>query len=297
MSIIDVCGLRKVYGDRAVVDGVGFAVEEGEIFGILGPNGAGKTTIVECIGGLRRRDGGTISVAGMDPARESTAFREVIGIQLQESRLPDKQTVSEALELYSSFYSRPRDWRELLERLDLAGQRRTYFGRLSGGQQQRLSVALALVGNPRVAILDELTTGLDPAARREVWSLLEDLKGTGVTLLLVSHLMEEAERLCDRVVVIDHGRIIAAGTPEVLAGAAADQRMSFVPSAPVDRAVLQALPGVHMVSASADRIVVTGTGDVASAVIIALHERGVSATRMRVDQPSLDDAFVALTRS
>lgn len=298
MSIIDVCGLRKVYGDRAVVDGVGFAVEEGEIFGILGPNGAGKTTIVECIGGLRRRDGGTISVAGLDPARESTGFREAIGIQLQDSRLPGKQTVSEALELYSSFYSRPRDWRELLERLDLTAQRRTYFGRLSGGQKQRLSVALALVGNPRVAILDELTTGLDPAARREVWSLLEDLKGTGVTVLLVSHFMEEAERLCDRVVVIDHGRVIAADTPEGLAaGVAADQRMSFVPSAPVDRAVLQALPGVHTVSASADRIVVTGTDDVASAVIIALHERGVSATRMRVDQPSLDDAFVALTRS
>ena len=298
MSIIDVCGLRKVYGDRTVVDGVGFAVEEGEIFGILGPNGAGKTTIVECIGGLRRRDGGTISVAGLDPARESTGFREAIGIQLQDSRLPDKQTVSEALELYSSFYSRPRDWRELLERLDLTAQRRTYFGRLSGGQKQRLSVALALVGNPRVAILDELTTGLDPAARREVWSLLEDLKGTGVTVLLVSHFMEEAERLCDRVVVIDHGRVIAADTPEGLAaGVAADQRMSFVPSAPVDRAVLQALPGVHTVSASADRIVVTGTDDVASAVIIALHERGVSATRMRVDQPSLDDAFVALTRS
>lgn len=298
MSIIDVCGLRKVYGDRAVVDGVGFAVEECEIFGILGPNGAGKTTIVECIGGLRRRDGGTISVAGLDPARESTGFREAIGIQLQDSRLPGKQTVSEALELYSSFYSRPRDWRELLERLDLTAQRRTYFGRLSGGQKQRLSVALALVGNPRVAILDELTTGLDPAARREVWSLLEDLKGTGVTVLLVSHFMEEAERLCDRVVVIDHGRVIAADTPEGLAaGVAADQRMSFVPSASVDRAVLQALPGVHTVSTSADRIVVTGTDDVASAVIIALHERGVSATRMRVDQPSLDDAFVALTRS
>ncbi len=298
MSIIDVRGLRKVYGDRAVVDGVSFAVDEGEIFGIVGPNGAGKTTSVECIGGLRRRDGGSVSVAGMDPASESIAFREAVGIQLQESRLPDKQTVSEALELYSSFYSCPRDWRELLERLDLAGQRKAYFGRLSGGQKQRLSVALALIGNPRVAILDELTTGLDPVARREVWSLLEDLKGTGVTLLLVSHFMEEAERLCDRMVVIDHGRVIAADTPDGLAaGVATDQRMSFVPSAPVDPAVLRALPDVHTVSASADRMVVTGTDNVASAVIIALHERGVSATRMRVGQPSLDDAFVALTRN
>ena len=297
MSMIDVRGLRKVYGNRTVVDGVGFTVGEGEIFGILGPNGAGKTTTVECIGGLRVPDGGSISVAGMDPAKEGREFRETLGFQLQESRLPDKQTVSEALELYSSFYSRPRDWRELLERLGLVEQRKTHYAKLSGGQKQRLSVALALIGNPRVAILDELTTGLDPAARREVWSLLEDLKGTGVTLLLVSHFMEEAERLCDRVVVIDRGRVIAADTPEGLAaGVVADQRMSFVPSAPVDPTFLQGLPDVHTVTTNGDRVVVTGTDNVASAVIIALHERRVAATRLRVDQPSLDDAFVALTR-
>lgn len=298
MAMIEVRGLKKVYGDRAVVDGVEFSVDEGEIFGILGPNGAGKTTTVECIGGLRSRDGGSISVAGLDPAREGTAFREALGIQLQESRLPEKLRVGEALELYSSFYARPRDWRELLERLGLSDRRNTYFGKLSGGQKQRLSVALALIGNPRVAILDELTKGLDPAARREVWGLLEDLRGTGVTLLLVSHFMEEAERLCDRVVVIDRGRVIAADTPEGLAaGVSADQRMSFVPSSPVDLAVLQGLPDVHAVSTAADRIVVTGTDNVAGAVIIALHERGVAATRLRVDQPSLDDAFVALTRA
>lgn len=296
--MIEVRELRKMYGDRCVVDGVSFSVEEGEIFGILGPNGAGKTTTVECIGGLRNRDGGTISVAGMDPANEGTAFREALGIQLQESRLPDKQTVGEALELYSSFYSTPRDWRELLERLGLEEQRKTYFGKLSGGQKQRLSVALALIGNPRVAILDELTTGLDPAARREVWNLLEDLKGTGVTLLLVSHFMEEAERLCDRVVVIDRGRVIAADTPEGLAaGVSAEQRMSFLPSGPVEAGVLQALPDVTTVSTSGDRLVVTGTDNVASAVIIALHARGIATTGLRVDQPSLDDAFLALTGS
>ena len=297
MSMIDVRGLRKTYGGRPVVDGISFTVDEGEIFGILGPNGAGKTTTVECIGGLRRPDGGSILVAGLDPAKEGTAFREALGIQLQESRLPDKQTVAEALELYSSFYAHPRDWRELAERLGLGAQLRTYFGKLSGGQKQRLSVALALIGNPRVAILDELTTGLDPAARREVWSLLEDLRGTGVTLLLVSHFMEEAERLCDRVVVIDRGRIIAADTPEGLAaGVVADQRMSFVPSAAIDPASLQALPDVHTAISAGDRVVVTGTDNVASAVIIALHERGVAAAKLRVDQPSLDDAFVALTR-
>jgi ABC-2 type transport system ATP-binding protein len=295
--MIDVRGLRKVYGDRTVVDGVSLTVDEGEIFGILGPNGAGKTTTVECIGGLRVPDGGSISVAGMDPANEGRVFRETLGFQLQESRLPDKQTVAEALELYSSFYSQPRDWRELLERLGLVEQQKTYYAKLSGGQKQRLSVALALIGNPRVAILDELTTGLDPAARREVWSLLEDLRGTGVTLLLVSHFMEEAERLCDRVVVIDRGRVIAADTPEGLAaGVVADQRMSFLPSAPVDATFLQGLPDVHTVTTNGDRVVVTGTDNVASAVIIALHERQVAATRLRVDQPSLDDAFVALTQ-
>lgn len=297
VTMIDVRDLRKSYAGRPVVDGVSFDVAEGEIFGILGPNGAGKTTTVECIGGLRRPDGGTIRVAGFDPAVEATAFREAVGIQLQESRLPDKQTVGEALELYSSFYAQPRDWCELAERLGLGDKRKTYFGKLSGGQKQRLSVALALVGNPRVAILDELTTGLDPAARREVWGLLEDLRGTGVTLLLVSHFMEEAERLCDRVVVIDRGRVIAADTPEGLAaGVVADQRMSFVPSAPIDPDLLRSLPDVHTVSASGERIVVTGGDTVASAVIIALHERGIAATGLRVDQPSLDDAFVALTR-
>ncbi len=297
MSMIEVRDLRKVYGNRTVVDGISFTVEEGEIFGILGPNGAGKTTTVECISNLRVPDGGRISVAGMDPTKEARAFREALGVQLQESRLPDKQTVGEALELYASFYQHPRDWRELLERLGMAEQRKTYFSKLSGGQKQRLSVALALVGNPRVAILDELTTGLDPAARREVWSLLEDLKDTGVTLLLVSHFMEEAERLCDRVVVIDRGRVIAADTPEGLAaGVVADQRMSFVPSAPVDPGFLQQLPDVHTVSTRADRMVVTGTDNVAGAVIIALHERQIAATKLRVDQPSLDDAFVALTR-
>ncbi|MBN9620308.1 MAG: ABC transporter ATP-binding protein, partial [Actinobacteria bacterium] len=287
MPVIEVADLRKVYGRRTVVDGISFSVEAGEIFGILGPNGAGKTTTVECIGGLRQRDGGRISVAGMDPAKEGAAFREVLGIQLQESRLPDKMTGAEALDLYASFYPTPHDPGELLERLGLVEQRKAYFAKLSGGQKQRLSVALALIGNPRIAILDELTTGLDPVARREVWDLLEDLRGTGVTLLLVSHFMEEAERLCDRVVVIDHGQIVAADTPEGLAASVqADQRMSFRPSTEFGLDVLQALPDVHVVSTTGDRVVVTGTDNVASAVIIALHERGISVGGLRVDQPS-----------
>jgi ABC-2 type transport system ATP-binding protein len=294
--VIEVTDLRKVYGQRTVVDGVSFSVEPGEIFGILGPNGAGKTTTVECIGGLRHPDAGSICVAGMDPAKEGATFREVLGIQLQESRLPDKMSVDEALDLYASFYPAPHNSAELLERLGLVEQRKTYFAKLSGGQKQRLSVALALIGNPRVAILDELTTGLDPSARREVWDLLEDLRDTGVTLLLVSHFMEEAERLCDRVIVIDRGRIIAADTPEGLAASVqADQRMGFLPSVSFDLAVLQALPDVHSVATAGERVIVTGTDNVASAVIIALHGLGISVGKLRVDQPSLDDAFVALT--
>jgi ABC-2 type transport system ATP-binding protein len=298
MPVIEVTDLRKAYGQRTVVDGVNFSVEPGEIFGILGPNGAGKTTTVECIGGLRQRDGGTITVAGMDPAKEGSAFRELVGIQLQESRLPDKMSVIEALDLYASFYPAPHNPSELLERLGMVEHRKTYFAKLSGGQKQRLSVALALIGNPRIAILDELTTGLDPVARRDVWDLLEDLRGTGVTLLLVSHFMEEAERLCDRVIVVDHGRVIAADTPEGLAASVqADQRMSFLPSVTFDLAVLRALPDVHSVNPAGERVIVTGTDNVASAVIIALHGRGISVGKLRVDQPSLDDAFVALTAS
>ena len=231
MSIIEVRGLRKSYGGRAVVDGVSFSVEKGEIFGILGPNGAGKTTTVECIGGLRTRDGGTITVAGFDPAAEEQgpaggARHPAPG----EHAAGEADRRRGAAAVLRRSTATPRDWRELLDRLGLESQANTYFGKLSGGQKQRLSVALALIGNPQVAILDELTTGLDPAARREVWGLLEDLKDTGVTLLLVSHFMEEAERLCDRVAVIDHGTVIALDTPEGLAtGVRADQRMSFEP--------------------------------------------------------------------
>ena len=234
----------------------------------------------------------------MDPAEEGTALREVLGIQLQESRLPDKMTVIEALDLYASFYPEPADPAELLERLGMVEQRKTYFGKLSGGQKQRLSVALALIGNPRVAILDELTTGLDPAARRDVWDLLEDLRAAGVTLLLVSHFMEEAERLCDRVIVIDHGQIIAADTPEGLAASVqADQRMSFLPSTPSTSLFCARCPMCIRSTPVGERVVVTGTDNVASAVIITLHGRGISVGKLRVDQPSLDDAFVALTTS
>jgi ABC-2 type transport system ATP-binding protein len=220
MPLIEVTELRKSYGNRVAVDGVSFTVERGEIFGILGTNGAGKTTTVECLQGLRRADGGTISVLGLDPATDRAALTRRVGVQLQESRLAPKLRVREALELFASFYPDPADVDVLLDRLDLRDHARSFFGKLSGGQKQRVSIALALVGNPEVAILDELTTGLDPHARRETWRLVEGVRATGVTVLLVTHFMDEAERLCDRVAIFDTGRVVATGTPTELRAAA-----------------------------------------------------------------------------
>src|SRR5215468_5810263 len=210
MAVIDVEHVHKEYSEKVAVDDVSFTVEEGEIFGILGRNGAGKTTTVECVVGLRRPDGGLVRVLGMDPQRDGPELREQVGVQLQESELPDKLTVAEAIGLYGSFYRTPADGRALLDVLGLAEQRNTRYKKLSGGQKQRLSIALALIGRPRIAVLDELTTGLDPAARRDTWALIEDIRRQGVTILLVSHFMEEAERLCDRVAIIEAGR---AGRP------------------------------------------------------------------------------------
>jgi len=216
MPVIEISNLRKAYGDTVAVSDVSFTVDSGEIFGILGPNGAGKTTTVELLSGLRRHDGGAVRVLGKDPDRDGAALRELVGVQLQESELPERILVREALELYSSFYRAPADWRELLDVLGLSARRNARFGTLSGGQKQRLSIALALVGDPQVAVLDELTTGLDPAARRETWALIESVRNRGVTVVLVTHFMDEAERLCDRVAVIDGGRTVAVDTPAAL---------------------------------------------------------------------------------
>ena len=218
MPIIEVSKLHKAYGKRVAVDEVSFTVDEGEIFGIVGPNGAGKTTTVESVIGLRTPSSGQIRVMGQDPQRVSV--RELVGVQLQESQLPDRLRVGEALELFASFYRDPVDPGVLLDMLGLAGHRKQPYKKLSGGQKQRLSIGLALVGNPRIAVFDELTTGLDPNARRATWRLIESVRARGVTVLLVTHFMEEAERLCDRVAVIDSGRVIALDTPKGIAAAA-----------------------------------------------------------------------------
>ncbi|KUL27179.1 ABC transporter ATP-binding protein [Actinoplanes awajinensis] len=294
MAVIEVSNLSKRYGDTVAVRDVSLAVEDGEIFGILGPNGAGKTTTVECVAGLRAPDSGTIRVLGRAP--RDPQLRALVGVQLQESQLQEKLTVREALELYSAFYPAPADWRVLADELGLGDKLGTAYAKLSGGQKQRLSIALALIGDPRIAVLDELTTGLDPQARRDTWDLIESVRGRGVTVVLVTHFMEEAERLCDRIAVIDKGAVVALDTPAGLVSrAAVEQTIRFRPSAPLDDALLTVLPEVREVKRRGDRVEVIGSGNLLHAVssVLAVHQ--IVAVDLRLEQASLDDAFVRLT--
>ena len=296
MNVIEVSHLTKRYGDRAAVDGVSFSVEEGEIFGILGPNGAGKTTTVESIVGLRTPDSGTIRVLGLDPGTDRDRLRAVVGVQLQESELPDRMTVREALELFASFYDDPADPSRLMADLGLADKRDTAYRHLSGGQKQRLSIALALIGQPRIAILDELSTGLDPQARRDTWDLIESIRDRGVTVVLVTHLMEEAERLADRVAVIRDGRVVALDTPAgIVSMVDPEQRLRFRPSAPIEDRLLTGLPEVRTVQRTGPTVVVTGTGNLIGAVTGVLARHEIIANDLRIEQANLDEAYLALT--
>lgn len=294
MTVIEVQGLHKRYRDHVAVHDVSFAVEEGEIFGVLGPNGAGKTTTVECVAGLRVPDGGSVSVLGLDPRRDRAALRAVLGVQLQAGELPDKLRVREAVTLFASFYPDPADPDELIERWGLTAKRDTAYAKLSGGQKQRLSIVLALVGNPRVAILDELTTGLDPQARRDTWDAIEQIRDAGVTVVLVTHFMEEAQRLCDRLAVIDAGRVVALDSPDgLVAGLPAGQTLRF--RAVFDDALLTALPEVHTLTRHGGKVEVRGHGDLLTAVTSTLAAHRVVPVDLRLEQAGLDDAFVALT--
>ena len=294
MPVIEVEHLHKRYGDQVAVDDLSFDVEQGEIFGILGPNGAGKTTTVETVAGLRTPDRGRVRVLGLDPRRDRAQLVQRVGVQLQQSELPEQLKVAEAMELYSSFYDRPADWERLLDELGLADRRDARYGKLSGGQ--RLSIALALVGNPDLAILDELTTGLDPNARRDTWELIEQIRDRGVTVVLVTHSMEEAERLADRVAVIDGGRLVALDSPAALVSRTATaQQLRFRPSAPLDDRLLTDLPEVREVTRRGAWVFVTGTGDLLQAVTAVLARNHIVAADLRAEQASLDDAFLALT--
>ena len=298
-AVITVRDLHKSYGSTTAVDGVDLEVRRGEIFGVLGPNGAGKTTTVECVAGLRRPDRGTVRVLGLDPIHDGPAIRRRLGCQLQESELPPRLRVGEALELYASFYDHPADGGVVAERLGLTGSWRVQYRALSGGQKQRLSIALALLGNPEIAVLDELTTGLDPQARRDTWDLIESVRDSGVTIMLVTHYMDEAERLCDRLVLVDLGRVVALDTPAgVVAGADIGQELRFrTRGGSPEQAVrhLEPLPEVTSVRAVGDDVVVRGTDDVAAAVVLALAPAGITPVALAATRGTLEDAFVKLT--
>lgn len=295
--VIVVENLQKSYGETRAVAGVSFSVERGEIFGMVGPNGAGKTTTIECLEGLRQPDAGRVQVLGLDPGRDRVLLAERIGVQLQQSGLPPRLKVLEALELFASFYPRSSPAGALLERLGLADKWSAPIGKLSGGQRQRLFIAQALINQPELVFLDELTSGLDPQARRSMWDLVREIRDQGRTIFLTTHYMEEAERLCDRVAILDHGRIVALDTPDnLIRGLSAEKRVTFTcPDAqtplPLDR-----LPGVTRVERDQERIVVYGGGDTfVSQVARVLEGAGLPFSDLRTEQPNLEDVFLALT--
>jgi len=294
-TVVEVENLKKTYGSTVAVDGVSFHVAEGEIFGLLGPNGAGKTTTVECLQGLRRSDSGTIRVLGLDPITQAQEVRRRIGAQLQESALPDRIKVWEALDLFASFVPGASDPGALVEQWGLAEKRTAVFSSLSGGQRQRLFVALALVNDPEVVFLDEMTAGLDPAARRVAWDLIRAIRDRGATVVLVTHFMDEAEQLADRLAVVDRGRVVAQGTPQgLIAEHAGYIRVIFSTDRP-DLSWLESVPHVGDVTRHGPRVEVKGDGPVLALVAAALVDHGLTPADLRVEQPTLEDVFLSLT--
>jgi ABC-2 type transport system ATP-binding protein len=294
--VVEVVDLRKRYGKVVAVDGISFTMGRGEIFGIVGPNGAGKSTTVECLAGLREKDGGTVNVLGLDPLKEGRKLRERIGVQLQEAALPDDVKVWEALDLYASFYRSSADWEMLLEQWGLAQKRDTRFENLSGGQKQRLFIALALVNEPELVFLDEITTGLDPQARRLTWNLVREIRARGATVLLVTHSMEEAEKLCDRVAIIDQGCVVALDSPEALVEEGdpeASVRLEGLDG--FDPAALRELDGVSRAEWEEDELVVYGHGPLLGRIIVDLDHRGFTPSGVSVGRRSLEDVFVEKT--
>jgi ABC-2 type transport system ATP-binding protein len=285
------------------VDGISFEIQEGEIFGMVGPNGAGKTTAIECIEGLRKPDSGEISILELDPIRQEQALRPLLGIQLQHANLPDHLNVWEALDLFASFYPRALNWEELIERLGLSEKRNTPFGKLSGGQQQRLFIALALINDPRMVFLDELTTGLDPQARHAIWDLVKDIRLDGKSVCLTTHFMEEAELLCDRVAIIDHGKIVALDTPEnLIKSLDIEERVVFKVDGSCPTELLSNLPRVTRIETIQQEIIIYGKANstnqytpLVTEIVNALAAQGVRFLDLRTEQPNLEDVFLALT--
>jgi ABC-2 type transport system ATP-binding protein len=287
-------GLRKSYGRFVAVEDVTFSVREGEIFGLLGANGSGKTTTVECLQGLRTADAGVLRVLDLDPRSEKTALRRLIGSQLQESALPDRIKVWEALRLFAAAVPGSSDWEVLLEQWGLAHKRNASFASLSGGLRQRLFIALALVNNPRLVFFDEMTTGLDPAARRLAWQLIEEVRDRGTTVVLVTHFMDEAERLCDRIAVLGRGHVLDVGTTdEIIDRHGGETCITF--SLTGDKAFLSGIPHVQKVEAHGDRVEIRGVGAVVAHVGHALVENGHRTVDLHVVRPNLEDVFLDMT--
>jgi ABC-2 type transport system ATP-binding protein len=287
--------LRKSFKDVKAVNGVSFSIETGEIFGLLGPNGAGKTTTVECVQGLRQADSGYVRVLGLDPWADKQTLRQGIGSQLQQSALPDRIRVWEALDLFSSFTPGARDWKVLMEQWGLAAKKNAAFGSLSGGQKQRLFIALALVNNARVVFLDEMTTGLDPAARRMAWDLIRQVRESGTTVVLVTHFMEEAENLCDRVAVVDRGRVAALDSPQGLINSYAKEIKVIFCTEAADVSWLEKVPHVHNVRRQGTRVEVEGDGPVLAMAAHALINQGIIPSDLHTVQPTLEDVFLTIT--
>jgi ABC-2 type transport system ATP-binding protein len=299
-TIVKVEGLRKIYGKTVAVEDVSFEVGEGEIFGMVGPNGAGKTTTIECLEGLRKPDGGVVRVLGVDPQRDGQMLRTRTGMQLQQSNLPDRMKVWEALDLYASFYPKAADWKELLAQLGLEEKRNTPFAKLSGGQKQRLFIALALLPDPQLVFLDELTTGLDPQARHAIWDLVRDIRSKGKTVLLTTHFMEEAERLCDRVAILDHGRVVALDTPAALIrNLGTEERVVFSVDGGLPAGFEKGISSAARVEVQGERVVIHGTNGrkvpLVSEVVSLLGMQGVTFRDLRTEQPNLEDVFLSLT--
>jgi ABC-2 type transport system ATP-binding protein len=296
-AALTVTGLRKRYGSSVAVADVDLTVREGEIFGILGPNGSGKTTTVECSYGLRRPDAGRIRVFDIDPQSRPDRVARLVGTQLQDSALPDHIKVREAVHLFAALSRQPVDESTLIDEWGLTAKRKATFGSLSGGQRQRLLVALALVNRPRLVFLDEMTTGLDPAARREVWELIERIRRDGTTVVLVTHFMDEAERLCDRVAVLVRGRVVAEGSPAGLVDRFGGAVKVCFAADGIDHARLRDLAGVAEVHRRAGRIEVRGTGAFLTGLGHALTVQGHGDTQLRVDRGGLEDAYVNLVQA
>jgi ABC-2 type transport system ATP-binding protein len=286
-----------VYGRTVAVDDVSFEVQPGEIFGLIGPNGAGKTTTMECIEGVRRPDRGVISVLGLDPARDAYRLQRQIGVQLQAAQLQKRIKVREAVAFWASLYPHSANGDQLIEQLGLSEKRNAWFMTLSGGQKQRLFIALALINDPQLVFLDELTTGLDPQARRAIWDLVRGIRQRGKTVLLTTHLMEEAERLCDRVAIIDHGRIVDVGTPAELVRRHCPERTVIVGTDDPEAAErFRAIPQIESVERRGSEVVVYGRGEeIVTHVIRCLAEHRIHVIDFRSEVPTLEDVFLRLT--